>query len=60
MVGMGVEFKFDLVNWKKVCEPIQSGGLGIKNLVLFNHAFLGKWLWRYAVKGRLCGEEWWL
>lgn len=55
-----MEFKFDLVNWKKVCEPIQSGGLGIKNLVLFNHAFLGKWLWRYAVKGRLCGEEWWL
>jgi hypothetical protein len=46
--GMGEKFKFHLVNWWKVCSPIQEGGLGIRNLRCFNHALLGKWLWRYA------------
>jgi hypothetical protein len=44
--GIGEEFKFHLVNWPKVCSPISSGGLGIRNLRLFNKALLGKWLWR--------------
>jgi len=43
-VGLGNEFKYHLVNWFKVCNPILEGGMGIKNLVMFNWALLGKWL----------------
>ena len=50
--GLGEEFKFHLVNWKQICTPIRSGGLGIRNLVLFNQALLGKWLWRFATEKR--------
>jgi hypothetical protein len=50
--GLGEEFKFHLVNWKQICTPIQSGGLGIRNLALFNQALLGKWLWRFATEKR--------
>jgi hypothetical protein len=46
--GIGEEFKFHLVNWSKVCSPISSGGLGIRNLRFFNKALLGKWPWRYV------------
>jgi hypothetical protein len=53
--GIGEEFKFHLVNWSKVYSPISSGGLGIKNLRIFNKALLGKWLWRYAHER----EAWW-
>ncbi|KAG6696235.1 hypothetical protein I3842_09G137900 [Carya illinoinensis] len=45
--GMGEEFKFHLVRWEQVCRPLANGGLGIRNLRLFNRALLGKWLWRY-------------
>jgi len=53
--GIGEEFKFHLVNWSKVCSPISSGGLDIRNLRLFNKALLGKWLWRYVHER----EAWW-
>jgi hypothetical protein len=53
--GIGEEFKFHLVNWSKVCSPISSGGLGIRNLRIFNKALLGKWLWRYVHER----EAWW-
>jgi hypothetical protein len=36
--GMGEEFKFHLVNWRKVRSPIQEGGIGIRNLRCFNRA----------------------
>jgi hypothetical protein len=50
--GMGEEFKFHLVNWRKVCYPVREGGLGIRNLRCFNRTLLGKWLWRYASEPR--------
>lgn len=38
--GLGDKFKFLLVKWSKICEPLKSGGLGIENLILFNQALL--------------------
>ena len=42
--GLGEEFKYHLVKWSKVCSSITVGGLGIRKLVDFNWALLGKWL----------------
>ena len=41
-------FKYPLVAWDKVCLPIESGGLGIRRIGLFNKALLKKWLWRFG------------
>ena len=41
-------FKYPLVGWDKVCLPVEMDGLGIRNVVPFNQALLGKWLWRYG------------
>ncbi len=48
--GISDQQKFHLVNCVKICEPIQSGGLGVKNLRRFNQALLNKWLWRYGLE----------
>ena len=40
--------KLHLVNWSKVCSPIQFGGLAIRNLRCFNEALLEKWLWIFG------------
>ena len=34
--GVGDEFNCHFVGWRRVCEPIQNGGLRIYDLVLFN------------------------
>ena len=46
--GLEDDHKFHLVNWKQTYAPLQSGGLGIKKMAVFNKALLGKWLWRYS------------
>jgi hypothetical protein len=53
--GVGEEFKYHLVKWSKVCSPLSAGGLGLRKLVDFNRALLGKWLWRYGRER----EAWW-
>jgi hypothetical protein len=44
MGGLGDESKLHLVNRDKICEPLQSKGLAVTYLRLFNEALLEKWL----------------
>jgi hypothetical protein len=53
--GVGEEFKFHLVKWSKICMTTETGGLGVRNLIHFNQALLGKWLWRFATER----AAWW-
>jgi hypothetical protein len=46
--GIGDEFKYHLVNRCTICAPIQQGGLGLRQIIPFNQALMGKWLWRFA------------
>ena len=46
--GLNDEVKMHLVEWDKVCSPMDEGRLEIRNIRRFNQALLGKWLWRYA------------
>ncbi|CAM0901775.1 unnamed protein product [Alopecurus aequalis] len=34
-----------MVNWKRICSPLNVGGLGIKDLKAFNRALRLRWLW---------------
>jgi len=34
------------VSWENVCKPKEEGGLGIKDIRMFNCALLAKWKWR--------------
>jgi hypothetical protein len=46
--GFDGEPKLHLVNWKTICSLVPRGVLGVKNLMLFNNALVGKWLWRFT------------
>ena len=45
--SFGGVFKYHLVRWSITKNLIPDGGLGIRDLKIFNEALLGKWLWRY-------------
>jgi len=39
--------KIASVKWDKVCLPKEDGGLGVKNIRIFNTALLAKWRWSF-------------
>lgn len=46
--GGGVDDKkLAWISWHDICKEKEAGGLGVKDLELFNMALLGKWIWRY-------------
>ena len=48
--GQGVEGrKIAQVKQATLCKPKEKGGLGIKNIKLFNETFLTKWKWRLGI-----------
>ena len=58
--GIGDAPKFHLVHWKRACEPIQTGGLGIHNLAIFNKALLGNVCGSMVLSVILYGEGRWI
>ena len=43
-----------MVNWKMVCKPKKVGGLGIRNLYIWNQSAMGKIVWYiYMMKASL-------
>ncbi|MCH80366.1 LINE-1 reverse transcriptase like, partial [Trifolium medium] len=49
--GGGLEGKkLCLIKWEQVCLPKDQGGLGVKDLELFNLALLCKWKWRCLIE----------
>ncbi|RVW27828.1 Transposon TX1 uncharacterized 149 kDa protein [Vitis vinifera] len=42
--------RIHLVRWTAICKDKKYGGLGLRHLKEFNHALLGKWLWRFSLE----------
>jgi len=45
--GNSEQNKISWVKWDAICIPKAEGGLGVKNLEMFNLALLSKWRCRY-------------
>lgn len=43
--GVGDQKKVCWISWDKVTLPKGKGGLGVKNIILFNKSLLAKWRW---------------
>ncbi|KAL2894836.1 LINE-1 retrotransposable element ORF2 protein [Bienertia sinuspersici] len=48
--GTYASHKMSLVAWDEVCKPKQEGGLGIRNIHIWNLAAVGKHVWAIANK----------
>lgn len=49
--------KMAWVRWSKICLPKEMGGLGVRNMEIFNTALLGKWRWKLLVdRGNLWAD----
>lgn len=46
MGGCEEKSRISWVRWGDVCKLEDKGGLGIKDLRVFNLALVGKWVWR--------------
>lgn len=55
---IGEEFKFHLVNWRQVCDPIQRGGLGVRNWQSLIKHYWGSGCGTMLMIGRLYGGGW--
>ncbi|KAJ9536614.1 hypothetical protein OSB04_un000215 [Centaurea solstitialis] len=38
------------IAWNDICRPVNSGGLGLKRLAIWNKAFLAKHVWEILIK----------
>ncbi|XP_074298543.1 uncharacterized protein LOC141629441 [Silene latifolia] len=48
--GTGQKESPSLVAWEHICQPLKQGGLGFKDLHLWNVATIGKYVWWVANK----------
>ena len=45
--SFGSDFKYHLVRWNVVKLPMLDGGLGVRDLRIFNEALEGRWSRRF-------------
>lgn len=51
------ERKIHWVAWKKLCKPKEAGGIGFRDMKMFNWALLGKQAWRLAISQGSLAEQ---
>lgn len=40
--------RYPLISWKRICQPMENGGLGVRSIKTMNKALMAKWLWNFA------------